>query len=599
MMAEGSSQELPEGWANASVLELCELIRGVSYAKGEAATTPSAGRVALLRANNIGDGLNFDDLQFVPQSRVSDEQKVRVGDVVIAMSSGSKSVVGKAASIKKQWNGTFGAFCGVLRPSLQIDARYFGLFFQTKHYRNAISEASAGTNINNLKREYFAELILPLAPVAEQPRIVAKAEELLARVDVARERLANAPTILKRFRQSVLAAACSGQLTADWRDGDSTTSAVNEVIAELRREHQACGSKKSRSRRGANAARNEGHGADGLDLSLMPELPDKWTYARADDVVKPGTVVTYGIVLPGPRLDDGVPYVRGLDIENGQVLVDQLWKTTPAIAAKHERSRLEPGDVLLCIIRHLKVAIVPKSLRGGNLTQGTVRLRPSRAILGTYLARYLESPIAQGWLKSRYFGMDMPRVNVEDARAIPIPVPPIEEQHEIVRRLEALLALADTIDSRLQAATSSVEKITQAILAKAFRGELVPTEAELARIESRSYETAEELMARIRMSTTELTKKPRKRRVIKVTAENTLKFSEEVSVGTMTTSSVIAAVNKMKSAHFTFDELRKKVPGDYEALKQIVFDLLGQPTSGLTQQFDNTAEQMKLVRRHT
>lgn len=88
--------DLPEGWGDASVLDLADLIRGVSCAKGEARTAPYPGGVTLLRANNIGDGILFEDMQYVPSERVGDEQRLRLGDVVVAMSSGSKAVVGKA-----------------------------------------------------------------------------------------------------------------------------------------------------------------------------------------------------------------------------------------------------------------------------------------------------------------------------------------------------------------------------------------------------------------------------------------------------------------------------------------------------------------------
>jgi type I restriction enzyme S subunit len=78
------------------------------------------------------------------------------------------------------------------------------------------------------------------------------------------------------------------------------------------------------------------------------------------------------------------------------------------------------------------------------------------------------------------------------------PMPPLSEQHEIVRRVDALFKLADAIEARVAAATARADKITRAILAKAFRGELVPTEAELARQEGRDYEPASVLLARIR-----------------------------------------------------------------------------------------------------
>jgi type I restriction enzyme S subunit len=188
-----------------------------------------------------------------------------------------------------------------------------------------------------------------------------------------------------------------------------------------------------------------------------------------------------------------------MDIDDaGQIHTDQLLRTSADIAAKHKRSELREGDVLLCVIRHLRVAIVPAGIDGANLTQGTVRMRPSDQVLGPYLAQYLASPQAQSWMKDRYVGTDMPRINVEHAQSIPVPLPPIPEQQEIVRRVGALLARADGIAAKVTAARQRVDAMTQAVLAKAFRGELVPTEAELARRKGRDYEPASALLNRIR-----------------------------------------------------------------------------------------------------
>jgi type I restriction enzyme S subunit len=343
------------------------------------------------------------------------------------------------------------------------------------------------TYSESIMRHMTGARLVAIAGGSRAPKLAAEyevdveesVEALLARVQATRKRLARVPLILKRFRQAILTAAFSGVLTADWRD--DTERADKKVVVRPR------------------------------DVALeFPDFPDEWECARSADIVEPGTVISYGIVLPGPNLPNGVPYIRGQDInDDGRIQVEQLWKTTPMIAAKHMRSELREGDVLLCVIRHLRVAIVPAGIDGANLTQGTVRLRPSSKVNNRFLAHYLKSPIAQTWMKDRYIGMAMPRINVSHAREIPVPLPALTEQQEIARRIDALFKRADAIERRVAAATARADKLTQAILAKAFRGELVPTEAELARQEGRDYETAEQLLERAKSECPQIIKAPR------------------------------------------------------------------------------------------
>lgn len=156
--------ELPEGWENVPLMEICSLIRGVSYKRGEEKDEANEDYVPLIRANNIQKVLQFEDLKYVPSKLVSSEKLLTMGDVIIALSSGSKKVVGKAVTLSKPWFGTFGAFCGVLRPNNYISWKYFGYYFQTSDYRDFISIKSSGVNINNLKREYFEQIYFPLPP---------------------------------------------------------------------------------------------------------------------------------------------------------------------------------------------------------------------------------------------------------------------------------------------------------------------------------------------------------------------------------------------------------------------------------------------------
>ena len=161
--------DLPELWVETNLSELVRIVRGVTYKKAESSGEAADGLLPVLRANNIQDGqLVFDDLVYVPSSSISDVQRIRRGDVVVAMSSGSRKVVGKTARALDDWQGGFGAFCGVLRPSEHVDNRYVAWFTGSREYRSAVSELAAGVNINNLKPSHFEQIRVPLPPLEEQ-----------------------------------------------------------------------------------------------------------------------------------------------------------------------------------------------------------------------------------------------------------------------------------------------------------------------------------------------------------------------------------------------------------------------------------------------
>src|SRR6185312_7806320 len=105
---------LPESWTVAPLGELVSILRGVSYKKEDAAEEKDAGLIPILRATNINGSLKFEDLVWVPEKYVDENQMLQKGDIVIAASSGSASIVGKAAQLKQSWHGSFGAFCMAL-----------------------------------------------------------------------------------------------------------------------------------------------------------------------------------------------------------------------------------------------------------------------------------------------------------------------------------------------------------------------------------------------------------------------------------------------------------------------------------------------------
>lgn len=156
------------------IKKVADQIRGVTYGADDAIDKPQNGYIGLLRANNIQNNcLNFDDLLYVPSHKVSSLQILKRGDILIAASSGSLSIVGKAGVFKSDEKYTFGAFCKAIRPRTNIDASYLSHYFFTTEYRTIISSLAAGANINNLRNEHIDNLSIPLPPLAEQQRIAA------------------------------------------------------------------------------------------------------------------------------------------------------------------------------------------------------------------------------------------------------------------------------------------------------------------------------------------------------------------------------------------------------------------------------------------
>ena len=175
-----------------------EYVRGVTYkAAVDLHEELDRGSYILLRANNIQDGrLSFDDVQYVDKSKVKPKQLLRKGDILICASSGSKSLVGKAALVENDMPITFGAFCCALRPKTG-ESEYLGHYFQSRQYRKAIERACSGSNINNLKAASFESLIVPLYSKTDMLSVVGVLDALVAQKREAESQLELLDTLVK------------------------------------------------------------------------------------------------------------------------------------------------------------------------------------------------------------------------------------------------------------------------------------------------------------------------------------------------------------------------------------------------------------------
>jgi type I restriction enzyme S subunit len=305
---------------------------------------------------------------------------------------------------------------------------------------------------------FLKEIEVPIPPPAEQHRVVAVLDDLRVRVEACGQRLARIPAILKRFRQAVLSAACSGRLTQGW-------------------------------------SQDIGVRSDG------ERLPPGWRLARLGSLMdKP----KYGTSLKCTYEAVGVPVLRIPNISNGSIDHSDL-KYAVMPASERQHLQLMPGDILM-IRSNGSVSLVGKTAlvgasEGGFAYAGyLIRLRPDQTVL---CPEYLNLALSEHSVRLQ---IEIParstsgvhNINSKEVRDLTIPLPPIAEQSEVARRAQRLLSLADQAEMRYREAKAQVDKVTQSILAKAFRGELVPTEAELARREHLTYEPASLLLDRVR-----------------------------------------------------------------------------------------------------
>lgn len=347
----------------------------------------------------------------------------------------------------------------------QLDKRY--LFYWLKHpaFLKYVEAESHGMSMPRLGTDTAKAAPFVLAPRNEQTRIADQLDKLLSRVQACNERIDAIPALLKRFRQVALTAALSGDLTNEWRETNEAVDARN-LLKQILEDHQEAG---------GHAKGNAAAPTDGVHNLDSEAMPSNWTVATLRDLCEPGRPICYGILMPGPELSEGVPYIRVADFPGNRLNLNSIRMTSHEIDEQFKRSRLRPGDLLLSIRGTVgRIVETPTELSGANITQDTARLTIGPRVLRRYVYLALLADTTQKRMQRAVRGVAVKGINIGDVRALQIPFPPYEEQAEIVRRVEALFKLADRIEARYMVARGQAQRLTLLLLAKAFRGELVP-----------------------------------------------------------------------------------------------------------------------------
>lgn len=186
------------------------------------------------------------------------------------------------------------------------------------------------------------------------------------------------------------------------------------------------------------------------------------------ELVAPDRPVTYGILKPGPDVPGGVPYVRVVDMEDGRIREDALRRTSPEIAREYARATLAAGDLLMSIRGHVgRLAVVPDSLAGANITQDSARLA-IRGCESRFVMEAIRSPAVQAWMRQRVKGVAVQGINLADVKRIPIPQAPLPAQRAFAERAAACDRVAIAARARLR----HLEALLGAVRQRAFSGAL-------------------------------------------------------------------------------------------------------------------------------
>ncbi|MGO3423959.1 MAG: restriction endonuclease subunit S [Pseudoalteromonas distincta] len=471
--------KLPKGWVLTAVQEFCEKITDGSHNPPKA----KESGVPMLSAKNISKGkISFDGGRLIAKEDFDIEHKrtrVSIGDVLLT----TVATLGRTAVVDKA-SGKFALQRSVsVLGSEQVDSVFLKYSLDNPEVQSFISmnargNAQKGFYINQLK-----ELQVKLAPIEEQKRIVEKLDSLLAQVDTIQQRLNHLPDIIKRFRQSVLAAAVSGKLTEQWRIENNVTD-VEDSIKEILND------------RSVKVTARTKFPQPHLKDEEYP-IPDNWKWVSLDSLA---SKIVDGVHHKPVYTEEGVPFMSVKDIKNGKMTFDFCKYISQETHKEiHPRCNPEKGDLLITKSGTIGRTAIVETDDIFDLFVSVALIKPASSEVNMHFVDLALRKWVNGIdISSRVVGTAIKNLHLRDMRVLAIPFAPIEEQTEIVRLVEQYFALADTLEKNLANAKKRVDNLTQSILAKAFRGELVPQEP--------NDEPADKLLARIKAARLEAEK---------------------------------------------------------------------------------------------
>ena len=379
------------------------------------------------------------------------------GDILVSLTRPNLNAV---ALVSKKYDQQIASTGFEVIKPLVIESRYIFALSRTKHFIDSISGVVQGALYPAAKSSDVQAYQFSLPPLAEQKVIADKLDELLAQVESTKARLDAIPAILKSFRQSVLKAAVSGKLTEEWRGAYSPSLVdTQEIINELFEEGYTHGNFGRKLDRAPLITPDESN--------LVVKHQNGWELIRlgslCESVVpnrdKPKKFSGSFHWLLTPHFNEQSIWIDYSKIENG-LSEDEV--------KEYKAKVIKTGNVIMTCVGRVGLSAVLEE--DSVINQQLHAFIVNDYVKPEYLAYCIRANI--NYFEVKATSTTVSYLNKTSCNSLPIPLPSIEEQTEIVRRVEELFAFADKVEAQVNAAQARVNHLTQSILAKAFRGEL-------------------------------------------------------------------------------------------------------------------------------
>jgi type I restriction enzyme S subunit len=408
---------LPNSWVSATLGEVCKLKNGFAF-KSEKYRKVG---IPVVRISDIGDGkVDLSECVKVDPSDAYLDYTISKGDILVAMSGATTGKFGIFISDEIAFqNQRVGKF-QVKNPSLLSNSFLLYLLYSLK--RKILDDAYGGAQ-PNISSGKIEEMDIPLPPLPEQHRIVAKIEELFSDLDKGVETLKTAQEQLKVYRQAVLKYAFEGKLTTpDLKDG---------------------------------------------------ELPEGWDKTTLLEVSKK---ITDGEHFRPKTVEKGIPFLSAKDVrENGVSFDDTLFISQETAKKALQRCNPTNGDILI-VSRGATVGRM--CLVNTNdtfcLLGSVILIKSNEKVLSSFLLYYLKSSSVNQKIITVSGATAQQAIYLRDIKGIKILLPTKEEQALIVAEIESRLSVCDKIEESIEQGLLQAEALRQSILKKAFEGKLVP-----------------------------------------------------------------------------------------------------------------------------